>query len=198
MAKHLPTRSMCTWLWLAALAFATRLASAAPLENPTVDDLVARLGDGAVAKAFRRTALPDISSSICPESVGGAGKNLVVVPYAADGAPAVDIEVTFGTASDRLTPADTARLSVVAQALRHASLSAARFAIAGHTDAVGSRQTNLELSCARAIAVRSFLIQQGIAPERLSAYGFGPDRPVERTQAASRVNRRVEFRRASN
>lgn len=198
MVNHCPMRSQRTWLSLAALAFATSLASAAPLENPTVDDLVARLGDGAVAKAFRRTAPPDISSSICPESMGASGKNLVVVPFAADGAPAVDIEVTFGTASDRLTPADTARLSVVAQALRHPSLSAARFAVAGHTDAVGNRQTNLELSCARSIAVRSFLIQQGIAPERLSAYGFGPDRPVERTQGPSRLNRRVEFRRASN
>lgn len=198
MFKNFPARSPRTRVALAALAFAMGSVSSAPLENPTVDDLVARLGDGAVAKAFRRTAPPDISSSICPESVGASGKNLVVVPFAADGAPAVDIEVTFGTASDRLTLADTVRLGVVAQALRQPSLSTARFAVAGHTDAVGNRQTNLELSCARAIAVRSFLIQQGIAPERLSAYGFGPDRPVERTQGPSRLNRRVEFRRASN
>jgi outer membrane protein OmpA-like peptidoglycan-associated protein len=180
----------------AVLAFMAFGASAAPLDNPSVDDLVARLAEAPVPKGFRRTAAPDISTNVCPEAQGSAGKNLIVVPFAGDGAPSVDIEVTFASASDRLTSADAARLGVVARALNHPSLMAARFAVAGHTDAVGQRRTNLELSCARAIAVRAFLVGQGVAPERLSAYGFGPDRPVEQTQGASRQNRRVEFRRA--
>lgn len=172
------------------------LAQAAPLENPTVEDLVAKLGAGPATKAFRQTAPPDISTNICPEATGKQDKTLEVVPFAGEGAPSVDIAITFETGSDRLTAADESRLRTVAQALRNAALADGRFAIAGHTDAVGNRGINLRLSCARAIAVRSFLIQQGIQPSRLSAYGFGSDRMVEDTQGASRMNRRVEFRRA--
>ena len=67
--------------------------------------------------------------------------------------------------------------------------------VEGHTDSVGSSSSNLRLSQRRADAVRNYLIDRGIAPSRLTAIGFGEERPIEsnRTKAGREVNRRVEF-----
>ncbi|MGE0044999.1 MAG: OmpA family protein [Hyphomonadaceae bacterium] len=70
-----------------------------------------------------------------------------------------------------------------------------RIQIAGHTDNVGARDANMELSRRRAQAVAGYLIGQGVTRARLIAVGFGPDRP--RASNASPVgqaaNRRIEF-----
>lgn len=67
--------------------------------------------------------------------------------------------------------------------------------IEGHTDDVGSDDFNLELSQDRAEAVRNFLVEQGISPERLEAQGFGSGQPLlPNTSNRNRtINRRVEF-----
>ncbi|MEM8492422.1 MAG: OmpA family protein [Pseudomonadota bacterium] len=66
--------------------------------------------------------------------------------------------------------------------------------VEGHTDAVGSRDYNLQLSQRRAVAVRSFLVNNGIASERISIEGLGPDYPVADNDTAEgrQQNRRVE------
>ncbi len=67
--------------------------------------------------------------------------------------------------------------------------------IEGHTDNVGKEKFNLRLSTQRAENVRTYLIQKfGIAPERLSAKGFGSSLPVaDNTTAEGRQkNRRIE------
>ncbi|MDR1698376.1 MAG: OmpA family protein [Prevotellaceae bacterium] len=51
--------------------------------------------------------------------------------------------------------------------------------IGSHTDAVGSDQVNLELSEKRAQTVVDFLVEQGIAPDRLKARGYGQREPVK-------------------
>jgi outer membrane protein OmpA-like peptidoglycan-associated protein len=67
--------------------------------------------------------------------------------------------------------------------------------VEGHTDNRGSAIDNLDLSRARAAAVRRFLIENGIEPSRLSAQGYGPDRPVaDNKDAAGRTkNNRIEL-----
>ena len=67
--------------------------------------------------------------------------------------------------------------------------------IGGHTDARGSDAYNEKLSQARATAVREHLMGLGIASERLSAEGYGEQRPKIRAhnERAWRANRRVEF-----
>ncbi|HUG04793.1 MAG TPA: OmpA family protein, partial [Steroidobacteraceae bacterium] len=50
--------------------------------------------------------------------------------------------------------------------------------IEGHTDSVGSAEYNQALSQRRADSVRSFLIQQGIGPERIRTSGKGEHQPV--------------------
>ena len=67
--------------------------------------------------------------------------------------------------------------------------------IEGHTDSTGRRAHNMQLSDDRANSVRTYLIQQGISPARLTSVGFGPDRPVATndTREGRALNRRVEF-----
>ena len=66
--------------------------------------------------------------------------------------------------------------------------------IEGHSDNIGSEGYNLELSQCRAEAVRNFLLDNGISPERLTARGYGKAYPVatNNTEAGRQQNRRVE------
>ena len=70
-----------------------------------------------------------------------------------------------------------------------------RLQISGHTDNAGNREKNVQLSQARADAVRTYLIGKGIAADHLTAVGVGPDKPVadNKTAAGKAKNRRVEF-----
>jgi len=67
--------------------------------------------------------------------------------------------------------------------------------IAGHTDSVGDDASNLALSDGRAAAIRTYLVEHGIAAARLSSRGYGESRPVATndTEEGRQFNRRVEF-----
>ncbi len=77
--------------------------------------------------------------------------------------------------------------------LRHPAL---RVRIEGHTDDVGGDELNLELSKARAEAVRRYLVERGVAGARLEAAGYGRGRPLAagHDAAARAQNRRGEVR----
>lgn len=66
--------------------------------------------------------------------------------------------------------------------------------IAGHTDNVGSAESNLKLSEDRANAVKQYLVKKGIAAERVQAKGYGDTQPVadNSTPAGKQKNRRTE------
>ncbi len=67
--------------------------------------------------------------------------------------------------------------------------------IGGHTDSDGSDAANRALSQRRAQAVNTYLVDQGIAPERLVTVGYGESKPVVSNDTADgkRRNRRIEF-----
>lgn len=70
-----------------------------------------------------------------------------------------------------------------------------KLSVEGHTDNVGDASANRSLSLARAQSVRSALLAQGIAGDRLLAKGHGQDQPVAdnaRDEGRAR-NRRVEL-----
>ena len=71
----------------------------------------------------------------------------------------------------------------------------ANFLIEGHTDSVGSEKLNKTLSGERASSVMNYLIENGIASNRLSHEGFGEERPLDsnKTRAGRANNRRVEI-----
>ncbi len=67
--------------------------------------------------------------------------------------------------------------------------------IGGHTDNVGKPERNKELSQKRADAVKQYLVDKGINPDRLIAVGYGQEKPVteNKTKADKAKNRRTEF-----
>lgn len=67
--------------------------------------------------------------------------------------------------------------------------------VEGHTDNRGAREYNLDLSQRRAKSVVDYLVKKGIPSPRLTARGYGFDRPVatNATPLGRAKNRRVEF-----
>ena len=64
--------------------------------------------------------------------------------------------------------------------------------IAGHADASGTPEHNLDLSERRAQAVLDYFVTQGESPERFIVVGYGDTQPVSAT-ATPEQNRRIEF-----
>ena len=67
--------------------------------------------------------------------------------------------------------------------------------IEGNTDNTGSEEHNMKLSQQRADNVKAFLVEQGIAGERLTAKGLGMTMPVadNSTKEGRQKNRRVDL-----
>jgi len=70
-----------------------------------------------------------------------------------------------------------------------------RISVEGNTDNVGSDLYNEKLSVRRAEAVFRYLVNHGIAPERMEVIGYGESRPVASndTESGRAQNRRVEL-----
>jgi peptidoglycan-associated lipoprotein len=70
-----------------------------------------------------------------------------------------------------------------------------RLVIAGHTDSRGSDEYNLALGQRRAAAAKRYLVQRGIAGDRIEVRSFGEERPVASGEDESSwsQNRRDEF-----
>ena len=102
--------------------------------------------------------------------------------------------IEFQTGKATLTPASDKVLEAVAKVLEQHS-EIAKVSVEGHTDNRGPTWLNRRLSKNRAAAVVDWLVKHGIAAERLTSAGFGPDRPLEKndTEAGRQTNRRVEF-----
>jgi len=67
--------------------------------------------------------------------------------------------------------------------------------IGGHTDDQGPDDMNMKLSQDRADSVKAYLVDKGIASERLAAIGYGETRPAapNKTATGRAKNRRIEF-----
>lgn len=76
-----------------------------------------------------------------------------------------------------------------------ASYPSLKFNVEGHTDSTGSPERNKELSLKRALAVRDYLIGQGIAASSTDVAGMGSTTPIgdETTKDGRARNRRVEI-----
>jgi len=73
----------------------------------------------------------------------------------------------------------------------------AQVEIAGHTDAIGNAAYNKDLSQRRANAVVNYLVNKGIDMRRLTAVGYGEEKPLASNDDESEgreLNRRVEFK----
>ena len=101
------------------------------------------------------------------------------------------IEFAFGSAN--LEEASTEVLEEIMQAIE--DCPKVIIEVAGHTDNIGTDETNFALSDRRARAVVDYLVEAGLARARLSARGYGSSRPVgdNETEQGRALNRRIEF-----
>lgn len=103
-----------------------------------------------------------------------------------------DLRVTFLSGSDSLTDAGQREAQKFAAALKSPLLEGMRFTIEGHTDAVGNRAYNQDLSKRRAQAVVDYMVGKGADRSRFDVVGYGFDRPLDGVAANAAINRRVE------
>lgn len=67
--------------------------------------------------------------------------------------------------------------------------------ICGHSDSLGSRQRNMEISLQRAMSVFNELVEVGVPRANIKVQGFGSDFPLvtNETEAGRARNRRIEI-----
>ncbi len=106
--------------------------------------------------------------------------------------PSLNMRMTFELNSATLTPEAQAQADVFAKVLKDSSGGGA-FLIEGHTDTIGSRTANLDLSRRRARSVVTYLVDRGVPQTKLKAVGYGFDRPRDGLAASHPDNRRVEI-----
>jgi outer membrane protein OmpA-like peptidoglycan-associated protein len=101
--------------------------------------------------------------------------------------------IRFANNSDRILPPSFPVLDKAVAVLQE--FPDLRLEISGHTDNVGTREKNVDLSQRRAAAVRAYLVSKGVDESRLTSVGHGPDKPLgdNKTPAGKAQNRRVEF-----
>lgn len=102
-------------------------------------------------------------------------------------------DVLFDTGRAQIRPEGARNMQKLAEFLKR--YPEARASIEGHTDTVGSAQSNYVLSQRRADSVHSALTSLGVPADSLSTRAHGPDIPVATndTAAGRQMNRRVEI-----
>ncbi len=109
-------------------------------------------------------------------------------------APNIDVQILFAFDSDEILPEARPDLDAIGQALSDEKLKSGSFLIAGHTDAKGSDEYNLDLSQRRARSVKLFLVETyNVDPARLAVIGFGEEQLKDGDDPHSGENRRVQI-----
>ncbi len=120
----------------------------------------------------------------------------VADPYWGDGetGPSIDLTVHFAYNSSAITGGARPVLRELGMALNDPALADKRFLIAGHTDAKGSDDYNMDLSFDRAQSVALFLVDTyGVDPDRLEIAGYGEEQLKNWDAPYAAVNRRVQI-----
>ncbi|MDF2176697.1 OmpA family protein [Aliiglaciecola sp. CAU 1673] len=103
-------------------------------------------------------------------------------------------KVTFATGSANISSSFYAVLDDVANVLN--KYPKTTVVVEGHTDDVGSAESNQSLSEARANAVRGYLVSRQVDARRITTIGMGEYQPVvpNDSDANRQTNRRVEVK----
>lgn len=102
--------------------------------------------------------------------------------------------VLFDVNSDNIKMSSFSSLNKLADILKEEI--ELKLDIEGHTDNTGSVRHNQILSGRRALAIKAYLVNKGVAADRLTASGLGSEKPIatNNTEEGRSKNRRVEFK----
>jgi outer membrane protein OmpA-like peptidoglycan-associated protein len=105
----------------------------------------------------------------------------------------ITLYINFDTGKSTIKPESQPVIEQIVAMMK--SNSEIKLGVEGHTDNVGDPKKNKILSEDRAKAVVSAIVKQGIDASRLSASGFGQDKPIadNSTEEGRAKNRRVEL-----
>jgi OOP family OmpA-OmpF porin len=132
------------------------------------------------------------SKDSCPATKAGAKVDSKGCAEKLAHTETISLNVNFATGSDTLTNNFMAEIEKVADFMR--KYNSVTGVIEGHTDSSGASAFNQNLSQLRAESVVDVLVKKfGIDAKRLSAKGFGEDRPIASNETAEgrKQNRRV-------
>ena len=110
---------------------------------------------------------------------------------------AIEDNINFEFGKSDINPSSYPYLDMLADLFIHLNK---KIRVSGHTDNVGSAETNMTLSRNRAKSVVNYLIKKGVKPNKISSAWYGYTRPVASndTEEGRRLNRRVEFEILNN
>ena len=185
MATQPPQKEESSIVWIGALGLAVVALGTFWLWSHTHRT---QLGSGApptgVANRLAGEAQPTLESA--PQFASASDTN---------GHPMWNLDsLKFASGSSKLPTEASAQLNRIAAMLK--ADPDFRLTIAGFTDDVGSASENLRISRSRADSVKNALVARGIAPDRITAQGFGEKGPIadSATVEGRATNRRVSVR----
>ena len=136
----------------------------------------------------------------CPDEPGPADpdpkRNGCPKAFISQGQIKILDQVKFKTGSAAIEPGrDSEEVLEAVQKVLQAHPEVKHVRVEGHTDNTGGAALNRKLSADRAATVKTWLTKHGIAADRISSQGFGPDKPIDTndTVQGRTNNRRVEF-----
>ncbi len=106
----------------------------------------------------------------------------------------IDEKIQFAQDKATILEASFGLLNEVVQVIKD-NPQIKKLLIEGHASSEGDHAHNLKLSDERAKAVMMYLVEHGVAKDRLASKGFGSSQPIadNNTEEGREKNRRVEF-----
>jgi OOP family OmpA-OmpF porin len=189
---------------LAGLAALDELANGAVIVREAHIDLRGRTGNPAARDDIARLLTDKLGGSpdFDLDVVYDEGLDpLADLPSPADCVGKIDAilagrKITFAPGSTDVEGDAGGVVDRIAEVLRACRKVEMQIEIAGHTDSQGREEMNLDLSQARAEAVRAALADRRVLVSKLTAKGYGESRPIadNDTEEGREANRRIEFR----
>ena len=142
-------------------------------------------------------ALPAAQDPLAGLPLDQLGKDVEVVKSETGVRFRISSEILFSSGASNLAQGGLSVLDTLLPVLN--AQPDLRLVVEGHTDNVPIQTerfpSNWELSTGRAASVARYLIERGIAPQRLQATGYADTRPISEAQSPSEkaLNRRVEL-----
>lgn len=104
-------------------------------------------------------------------------------------------ELSFHQFNTQHTPVDSLRIELGQIARVMQAYPRLQLDFAAHTDGSGSQAQQQQIATARALQIKDFLLEQGIAAPRINAVGYGGQYPIANSQTPEgrRLNQRIEI-----